>query len=89
MDYTAAYDARYKTPVSGFGGYAFDGIQILAKALAGTNGEKEKVRENIENLKNHVGISGIFNFSPTEHNGLGADAFVMVRIKDGKWELIH
>jgi branched-chain amino acid transport system substrate-binding protein len=89
MDYTAAYDARYKTPVSGFGGYAFDGIQILAKALAGTNGDKEKVRENIENLKNHVGISGIFNFSPTEHNGLGADAFVMVRIKDGKWELIH
>jgi branched-chain amino acid transport system substrate-binding protein len=89
VDYTTAYDAKFKTPVSGFGGYAYDGIQILAKALAGTNGDKEKIRQGIENLKGHVGISGIFNFSATEHNGLGADAFVMVRIKDGKWELIQ
>jgi branched-chain amino acid transport system substrate-binding protein len=89
VDYTNAYDAKFKSPVSGFGGYAYDGIQILAKALAGTNGDKEKVRHNIEDLKGHVGISGIFNFSPTEHNGLGSDAFVMVRIKNGKWELVQ
>jgi branched-chain amino acid transport system substrate-binding protein len=87
-DYTTAYQTKYKVPVSGFGGYAYDGIQILAKALAGTNGDKEKIRQGIENLKDHVGISGIFNFSPTEHNGLGSDAFVMVKIKNGKWELI-
>ncbi len=89
MDYTAAYDAMFKTPVSGFGGYSYDAIQILAKALNGSDGDKEKIRQGIENLKGHVGISGIFNFSPTEHNGLGSDAFVMVKIKNGKWELIE
>jgi branched-chain amino acid transport system substrate-binding protein len=88
-DYTTAYEAKYDMPVSGFGGYAYDGIQILAKALANSNGDKEKIRQSIENLKGHVGISGIFNFSPTEHNGLGPDAFVMVKIKDGKWELVQ
>ncbi len=88
-DYIVAYESKYKLPVSGFGGYAYDAIQILAKALVGTGGDKEKIRQNIENLKNHVGISGIFNFSPTEHNGLGSEAFVMVRIKNNKWELIQ
>jgi branched-chain amino acid transport system substrate-binding protein len=88
IDYTTAYESKYKLPVSGFGGYAYDAIQILAKALDGSDGDKEKIRQGIENLKGHVGISGIFNFSPTEHNGLGSDAFVMVRIKNGKWELV-
>jgi branched-chain amino acid transport system substrate-binding protein len=35
-----------------------------------------------------VGVSGIFNFSKTDHNGLSPEAFVMVKIKDGKWELL-
>lgn len=87
-DYTAAYQAKFGTPVSGFGGYAYDGVQILAKALANSNGDKQKIRNNIENLKGYVGISGIFNFTAAEHNGLGPDAFVMVRIKNGKWELV-
>lgn len=87
-DYMAAYDAKFQTPVSGFGGYAYDAVNILAKAMVGSNGDKEKIRAGIENLKGHVGISGIFNFSATEHNGLGPDAFVMVRIKNGAWELV-
>lgn len=87
-DYMAAYGAKFNTPVSGFGGYSYDAVNILAKAMAGSNGDKEKIRAGIENLKGHVGISGTFNFSETEHNGLGPDAFVMVRIKNGTWELI-
>jgi len=34
-----------------------------------------------------VGISGVFNLSPTDHNGLTKDAFVMVTIKGGNWTL--
>ena len=57
--------------------------------LVGTDGEPDKVRANLEQITGHVGVSGVFNFSPSDHNGLGPDAFVMVRIKDGKWELIQ
>jgi branched-chain amino acid transport system substrate-binding protein len=87
-DYMAAYGAKFKTPVSGFGGYSYDAVNILAKAMAGSNGDKDKIRAGIENLKGHVGISGTFNFSETEHNGLGPDAFVMVKIENGTWALI-
>jgi branched-chain amino acid transport system substrate-binding protein len=88
MNYITAYESKFNTPVSGFGGYAYDAVNILARAMAGSNGDKEKIRAGIENLQDHVGISGTFNFSPTDHNGLGPDAFVMVRIKGGTWELV-
>ncbi len=89
VEYMTAYEKRYQIPVSGFGGYAFDAMNLLAKAMRGTNGDREKIRENLENLKGHVGISGIFNFSPEEHNGLGPEAFVMVEIRGGTWKLME
>lgn len=86
--YMTEYEKQFKSPVSGFGGYAYDAIHLLAIGLKGSNGDKEKIRANIENVKGHVGVSGIFNFTPTDHNGLGRDAFVMVKIAGGKWELL-
>ena len=87
-DYAKNYTAAFKQPVSGFGGYAYDAVHILAKALKGTGGDKEKLRKNIETIKGHAGVSGVFSFSPEEHNGLAPDAFVMVRIQKGAWELV-
>ena len=86
--YINDYEKKFNTAVSGFGGYAYDGMKILAAALKGSDGDKEKIRQAIENTQNHVGVSGVFNFSETDHNGLSPDAFVMVRIQDGKWELL-
>ena len=86
--YINDYEKKFNSAVSGFGGYAYDGMKILAAALKGSDGDKEKIRQAIENTQNHVGVSGIFNFSETDHNGLSPDAFVMVKIQDGKWELL-
>ncbi len=86
--YIEQFESRYQTPVSGFGGYAYDAMMILARALQGTEGNKEILRRNIEGIKGHVGISGVFTFSPEDHNGLGADAFVMVLIQNGKWKVL-
>ncbi|MCF8110125.1 MAG: ABC transporter substrate-binding protein [Desulfobacteraceae bacterium] len=87
--YIKAYESRYNETVSGFGGYAYDAVYLLARAMEGTDGDKEKIRENLENISGHAGISGVFNFSKTDHNGLDPSAFVMVRIKDGDWELVE
>lgn len=86
--YIQQFEGQFKTPVSGFGGYAYDAMQLLAKALEGSGGDREKIRAALEKLSGHVGVTGTFNFSPTDHNGLGKDAFVMVQIKDGKWKLL-
>ncbi len=86
--YVTDYGKKYDSAVSGFGGYAYDAVKILAAALKNSNGDKEIIRKAIESTKNYVGVSGIFNFSQTDHNGLSPEAFVMVKIKDGTWELL-
>ena len=45
------------------------------------------MRDAIEGLQGFVGTAGVFNFSPTDHNGLGLDAFEMLTVKDGKFTL--
>jgi len=88
LQYIADYNKRYGGGVSGFGGYAYDAMHLLAKAMAGTGGDKAKIRDNLEKISGHVGISGTFNFSEKDHNGLGEDAFVMVEIRNGTWKLL-
>lgn len=87
--YVQEFEKIYKVPVSGFGGYAYDAVQILARALPGTEGNRDKIRDGLEKVKGLVGVTGTFNFSPTDHNGLGEDAFVMVQIRSGDWKLLE
>lgn len=88
LKYIGEFEKLYKMPVSGFGGYAYDAMHILAKALQGSEGDREKIRDGIEKVSGFTGVSGTFNFSPQDHNGLGADAFVMVEIENGAWKLM-
>ena len=84
--YKADYEAKYKEDVSTFGGHAYDAISLLEKAIETAGAaDKEKVREALENLKGFVGTAGIFNFSPTDHNGLDINAFEMLTVKGGKF----
>ena len=39
-------------------------------------------------MKGFVGTGGIFNFSPSDHNGLDLDAFEMLTVKDGKFAIL-
>jgi branched-chain amino acid transport system substrate-binding protein len=74
---------------STFGGHAFDAFLVLQKAIEKANGtDKEQVRSAIEQLKGVVGTAGIFNFSPTDHNGLGIDSFVMLVVRNGKFTIL-
>ncbi len=88
VSYKKEYEALYKEDVSTFGGHAYDAFTLLMAAIkkAGST-DKNKVRDAIESTKGFVGTAGIFNFSPTDHNGLTMDAFEMLTVKDGKFVL--
>ncbi|MEK6696586.1 MAG: ABC transporter substrate-binding protein [Candidatus Deferrimicrobiota bacterium] len=86
VKYTKDYESRYKEQASTFGGHAYDAYTILIKAIEQAKStDTEAVRTAIENLKGFVGTAGIFNFSPTDHNGLNVDAFEMLTVKNGKF----
>jgi branched-chain amino acid transport system substrate-binding protein len=86
--YADMYQAKFKKPVSSFGGYAYDALNMLTKTLEKSGKDKAKIRDGLEGIKNFVGVSGVFNMSPEDHNGLSAAAFVMVKIEKGAFKLI-
>ncbi len=77
------YDKDF--PINTHSGYAWDAIYIVANAMkkAGTN--PDKLRDAIEHTKGYVGVSGIYNITPEDHNGLGTDSMIVVKIVNGKW----
>lgn len=81
------YDRQF--PINTHSGYAWDAIYIVANAMkkAGTN--KEMLREEIEKTKGYVGVSGIYNITPEDHNGLETDSMVMVQIVKGEWKMLE
>jgi branched-chain amino acid transport system substrate-binding protein len=89
QSYEADFKAKYNSNVSGFGGYAYDAMNLLAAALKGSGGDKTKIRDTLEATRNHTGVTGEFNFSAQDHNGLSPQAFVMVEIQNSTWKLIH
>jgi len=83
--YRDAYQKKYGEEVSGFGGYAWDAFQLLALAIEKVGLDRAKVRSALESTQGFVGQSGVFTFSPTDHNGLGMDSFEMLTVKNGRF----
>lgn len=88
VSYKKAYEAKYSEDVSTFGGHAYDAFTILVAALKKVGPDREKVRSAIEATTGLVGTAGVFNFTPTDHNGLSLDAFAMLTVKDGKFVVL-
>ena len=88
--YAKAFNEKWKTDVSTFGGHAYDGLMIAVDAIkrAGST-DKAKVRDAIEATKGYVGTGGIVNMSPTDHMGLDLTSFRMLEIKNGDWSLVQ
>lgn len=89
MKYKNSYESKFKEKVSTFGGHTYDAMTILAKAIAVGGNNREKVRVAIENIKGLIGTAGTFNFSATDHGGLGLDAFAMLTVKNGQFVLLE
>ena len=50
--------------------------------------ELGELRAAIEATKGYVGVSGVYNVTPKDHNGLDTDSMVILKIVDGKWKIV-
>jgi branched-chain amino acid transport system substrate-binding protein len=87
MLYNESYEKKYNEPISSFGGHAWDSLNLVIDAMRSVGPDSAKIRDYIENRQKFIGQHGVFNFSPTDHNGLTKEAFEMVVVKDGTWAL--
>ena len=96
QNYIAAYEKQFKQKPATFGANTWDAGIILARAIPvalpqgkpGTEAFRTALREAIEKEREIVGCQGVFNMSPTNHNGMDERARVLVTVKDGKFRLL-
>lgn len=86
--FVTKYQAKFGIAPDMFAGVAYDSANMVLQAIRETNGDRAQIRNWLENnVKNYVGVTGVFNFSPQDHGGLKSDALVMmIADKDG-WRL--
>ena len=88
-EYKSLYESKYEDAVSTFGGHAWDAMWMLKEALEVAGADKAGIRDALEGLQNFVGTGGVFNFSPTDHNGLTEDAFEMLTVRNGQFAILE
>ncbi len=86
-EYAQEFSKRYGKSADTFGGHAWDAVKLAALAMGQAGEDREAIRDAIESTTDFIGTGGVFNYSAEDHNGLTKDAFVMVKVVDGKWKL--
>ena len=83
--------------VSPFAGYTYDAMLLLKNAVPialksgkpGTEPFRVALRDALEKTHGLVGVSGVYDMSPTNHNGQDQRAAALVEVKDGAWRVIR
>ena len=89
LDYVKAYKAKFKSEPGTMVAYGADAALIVVEAIRKVGPDRAKIRDAIENTKGYVGISGIYNISPEDHNGLAMKDIVMIKATKGGWKLLE
>ena len=90
IDFDKRWKERYGTPSDQIAGYGYDIIGLIQDSLKRVKGTvtRSNLRDAFENTKGFKGTHGIYQFSPTEHDGLSKKDLVFVRIEGGKFKRI-
>ncbi|WP_428908058.1 ABC transporter substrate-binding protein [Niallia sp. Krafla_26] len=89
-NFHSEYQKKYNSEPTNFGSYGHDNLMLVVEALRAGATDRESIRDYLENdIKDWTGATGVFNFSPEDHNGLSADSMVIATVKDGKWTLLE
>jgi branched-chain amino acid transport system substrate-binding protein len=94
--YIDAYEKRFGTKPATFGANTWDAGILLERAIPlalkaaqpGIETFRVALRDALEQEKEVVGCQGVFNMSPTNHNGMDERARVLVTIRDGRFRLL-
>lgn len=85
--YTEVYKYDKQFPINTHSGYAWDAITIVANAMKKAGTEPKALRDAIEQTKGYVGVSGVYNLTADDHNGLDVDSMVIVEVRNSKFVL--
>ncbi len=82
------YLKTYKSEPGETAAAAVDALRILAWSARGVGANRARIPAGVEGARYFTGLNGTYGFSKNDHNGLGSDSLVLVRVRKGKWELV-
>jgi branched-chain amino acid transport system substrate-binding protein len=90
IDFDKRFRDRYGVGMDQLAGYGHDAIGLIYDALKRCQGKVTRAtfRDALENTKGLKSCHGIYNYSPTDHDGLSKKDMVFVRIEGGKFKRI-
>jgi branched-chain amino acid transport system substrate-binding protein len=94
--YIGAYEKQYGQKPATFGANTWDSGLLLERAVPaalktakpGTEAFRVALRDALEQERDVVGCQGVFNMSPTNHNGMDERARVLITVRGGKFRLL-
>ena len=97
LAYIGAYEKQFGTRPATFGANTWDAGLLLERAIPaalkaakpGTEAFRSALRDALEHEREVVGCQGVFNMSPTNHNGMDERARVLITIRDGRFRLLR
>jgi branched-chain amino acid transport system substrate-binding protein len=87
VDFDKRMKTKYGVGADQIAGHAYDAIWLIADALKRCQGKvtRSNFRDKLENTKGFKGVMGIYNYSPTDHDGLVKKDLVFIRIEGRKF----
>ncbi len=90
LDFDKRMKERYGMGIDQFSGHGHDAIALVYDALKRCRGKvtRETFRDALEKTKDLKACHGIYNYGPTDHDGLSKRDMVFIRIEGGKFKRI-
>src|SRR6266542_1710656 len=87
--FDAEYEKKYGRKPATFAGNGYDSVMMLAAAIRTAGDDRDKLRDALEGLKNYVGVTAVYSYSPVDHFGAHEDSVVMLQVRNGVFELVR
>jgi len=90
LDFDKRMRERYGVGIDQIAGHAHDAVWLVYDALKRCQGKvtRANFRDALENTKGLKSCHGIYNYSPTDHDGLSKKDMAFIRIEGGKFKRI-
>jgi len=88
-DFLVPWKAKHGDRDPNWAGRGWDAVMITVAAIQKANSfEGAKVRDAVETISGFQGTTGIYNFSPTVHQGITQNPFALATIQSGKVRIV-
>jgi branched-chain amino acid transport system substrate-binding protein len=62
---------------------------LIVKAIEkGSSLTPADIRDSLEQIRNIVGVGGLYDYAPDDHGGIDLNGFEIVRVSRGKFKIV-